>query len=68
MRFEEILRMLDKKATYFWEKRDDGRFALVNALTLKTATGVRTRLDALKLQGSLCDRGFTIAKLNDGEF
>lgn len=66
MKFDEIKRMLDKKATYYWQKRD-GRYALVNSFTLKTACGCNTRLDAMKLQDSLSMCGFSIAKLGDTE-
>ena len=67
MKFSEVKRFLDRKATYYWEKRDDGRFALVNSSTLKTATGCRTRLDALNLQTTLLSNGYSVAKLTDGE-
>ena len=67
MKFSEIKRFLDRKATYYWEKREDGRFALVNSFTLKTATGCRTRLDALNLQTTLLSNGYSVAKLTDGE-
>lgn len=67
MKFSEVKRFLDRKATYYWEKRDDGRFALVNSFTLKTATGCRTRLDALNLQTTLLTNGYSVAKLTDGE-
>lgn len=67
MKFSEVKRFLDKKATYFWEKRDDGRFALVNSFTLKTATGCRTRIDALNLQTTLLSNGYKVAKLADNE-
>lgn len=66
MKFQDLKRMLDRKATYFWEKRDDGRYALVNAFTLKTATGCPTRIDALKLQTSLKSEGYNVAELADG--
>ncbi len=67
MKFSEVKRFLDRKATYYWEKRDDGRFALVNSFPLKTATGCRTRLDALNLQTTLLSNGYSVAKLTDGE-
>lgn len=67
MKFSEVKRFLDRKATYYWEKRDDGRFALVNSFTLKTATGCRTRLDALNLQTTLITNGYSVAKLTEGE-
>lgn len=67
MKFDEVKRMLDKKATYFWQRREDGRYALVNCLTLKTALGVRYRIDALKMQETLSGLGYHIDKLNDGE-
>lgn len=67
MKFSEVKRMLDKKASYFWQKRDDGRYALVNSFTLKTATGCRTRIDALNLQTTLLSNGYSVAKLTDGE-
>lgn len=67
MKFSEVKRFLDRKATYYWEKRDDGRFALVNSFTLKTATGCRTRLDALNLQTTLISNGYSVAKLTEGE-
>lgn len=67
MKFSEVKRFLDRKATYYWEKREDGRFALVNSFTLKTATGCRTRLDALNLQTTLLSNGYSVAKLTDGE-
>ena len=67
MKFSEVKRFLNRKATYYWEKRDDGRFALVNSFTLKTATGCRTRLDALNLQTTLLSNGYSVAKLTDGE-
>ena len=67
MKFSEVKRFLDRKATYYWEKREDGRFALVNSFTLKTATGCRTRLDALNLQTTLLSNGSSVAKLTDGE-
>ena len=38
MKFSEVKRFLDRKATYYWEKRDDGRFALVNSFTLTAFT------------------------------
>lgn len=67
MKFSEVKRFLDRKATYYWEKREDGRFALVNSFTLKTATGCRTRLDALNLQTTLITNGYSVAKLTEGE-
>ena len=67
MKFSEVERFLDRKATYYWEKRDDGRFALVNSFTLKTTTGCRTRLDALNLQTTLISNGYSVAKLTEGE-
>ena len=67
MKFSEVKRFLDRKATYYWEKREDGRFALVNSFTLKTATGCRTWLDALNLQTTLITNGYSVAKLTEGE-
>ena len=67
MKFSEVKRFLDRKATYYWEKREDGRYALVNSFTLKTATGCRTRIDALNLQATLLSNGYSVAKLTDGE-
>ena len=64
MKFEDIKRGMDKNAAYFWQNRN-GRFALVNAFTLKTVTGVSCRLDAIKLTNSLASAGYSIAKLED---
>ena len=62
-KYKTIARLLDKKAVYFWENREDGIYALVNSFTLKTACGVRTRLDAVKLTESLKSNGYHVAKL-----
>ncbi len=64
MKFREAKRMLDKKASYFWEDRN-GLYALVNSFTLKTAIGIPTRLDAMKLQKTLIEAGYNIQKLVD---
>ena len=64
-KFADAKRMLDKKANYFWQVRDSGIYALVNAFTLKTAVGVRSRLDAIKMTNSLLSMGYHVAKLQD---
>ena len=64
MKFAEVKKGLDKDATYFWQKRDD-RYALINAFTLKTATGTTLRLDAMKLTKALTEAGYKIAKLEE---
>lgn len=61
-KYKTIARLLDKKAVYFWESREDGIYALVNSFTLKTACGVRSRLDAIKLTESLKSNGYHVAK------
>ena len=68
MKFAEKKQKLDKQATYFWENRD-GRYALVNSLTLKTAFGESSRWDAIKTTEALQQSGFSIAKLaSEGAF
>lgn len=68
MKFAEKKRMLDRSATYFWENRN-GRYALVNSLTLKTAFGVPSRWDAIKTTETLAQYGYSIAKLaTEGAF
>ena len=62
MKYAEKKKMLDRKATYFWENRD-GRYALVNSLTLKTAFGVPSRWDAIKTTKALISDGFSVAQL-----
>ena len=64
MKFEEMKRRLDKGANYFWQKREDS-FALVNVFTLKTVFGGPTRLDAVKLTGSLVSAGYAVAELEE---
>ena len=64
MKFAEVKKSLDKNAMYFWQKRGD-RYALVNAFTLKTATGTNYRLDALKLTEALNNDGYQVAKLEN---
>lgn len=64
MKFSDLKRRLDRNGSYFWQNRD-GRYALVNAFTLKTATGARTRLDAVKLTETLINNGYHVAKLED---
>ena len=59
MNFSEMKRCLDRKAVYFWQKRGE-RYALVNAFTLKTVTGVGCRLEAIKLTQSLADAGYSV--------
>lgn len=64
-KYKAIARLLDKKAVYFWESREDGIYALVNSFTLKTACGVRSRLDAIKLTESLMSNGYHVNKLSE---
>lgn len=63
MKYQPSKRMLDKKATYYWEFRH-GIYALVNAVTLKTAFGVNTRYDAVNLTKSLRSEGYRIEKMD----
>ena len=65
MKLNEVKRMLDKKAMYFWQDHD-GRYRLVNAFTLKTAFGVNCRYDALKMTDTLTNEGYSVAPLEDG--
>ena len=67
MKLNEVKRMLDKGATYFWENKE-GRYRLVNAFTLKTAFGVGCRIDAIKMTNTLTNEGYQIAPLEDGSF
>lgn len=67
MKLNEVKRMLDKKATYFWQKHE-GRYRLVNSFTLKTALGVGCRIDAIKMTNTLTNEGYQIAPLEDGSF
>ena len=64
MKFTEVKKCLDKNASYFWQNRGD-RFALVNAYTLKTVTGVPHRLDAVKMTESLSAMGYKVAELEE---
>lgn len=61
-KFANLKRRLDKSSSYFWQNRD-GRFALVNAYTLKTACGMLHRIDAVKLTATLQNNGFSVAEL-----
>ena len=66
MKYKDAKRMLDRRASYFWENRN-GRYALVNSFTRKTLLGVNSRLDAIALHKSLCQEGYQIAKLDEME-
>ena len=63
MKMKELTNRMDRKATYFWVKELPTGYRLVNAFTLKTATGVETRLDALHVTRELNSAGFSVAKL-----
>ena len=65
MKYQQAKRMLDKKAPYYWEYRVEGRYALVNEVTMKTVLGVNSRLDAIALTRSLIQEGYKIAKMDD---
>ena len=65
MKLNEVKRMLDKGATYFWQKHE-GRYRLVNSFTLKTAFGVGCRIDAVKMTNTLKSEGYSVAPLEDG--
>ena len=56
---------LDRGAAYFWAQTDGTGYRLVNAFTLKTATGVENRIDALRLTKALTNDGYAVAKLED---
>lgn len=65
MKLNEVKRMLDKKAMYFWQN-NEGRYRLVNSFTLKTALGVNCRIDAIKMTDTLKSEGYSVAPLEDG--
>lgn len=65
MKLNEVKRMLDKGATYFWQN-NEGRYRLVNSFTLKTALGVNCRIDAIKMTDTLTNEGYSVAPLEDG--
>lgn len=65
MKMKELISRMDRNATYFWAKSTGTGYRLVNAFTLKTATGVETRLDALRITRALNSAGFTVAKLEE---
>ena len=56
---------LDRGATYFWAQSAGTGYRLVNAFTLKTATGVENRLDALRITRALTNDGYAVAKLEE---
>ena len=62
---KNLKNQLDRGATYFWAKSTGTGYRLVNAFTLKTATGVEARLDALRLTRALINDGYAVAKLED---
>lgn len=66
VRYKEAKKRLDRNATYFWQNRN-GRYALVNAFTLKTLCGVAHRLDAIALTNSLIQDGYSVARLAEME-
>ena len=56
---------LDRGATYFWAQSTGTGYKLVNAFTLKTATGCENRLDALRITRALTNDGYAVAKLEE---
>ena len=66
-KFADIKRRMDRNGSYFWQNRD-GRFALVNALTLKTACGTMHRIEAIRLTETLHNNGFRVAELQPEDF
>ena len=65
MKMKELKNRLDRGANYFWAKSAGTGYKLVNAFTLKTATGVENRIDALHLTQTLTDAGYCVAKLEE---
>ena len=64
-KMKSLTNRLDKGATYFWVKGTGSGYRLVNAFTLKTATGCEYRLDALRITRMLTSAGFKVAKMED---
>lgn len=64
-KMKSLTNRLDKGATYFWVKGTGTGYRLVNAFTLKTATGCEYRLDALRITRALNSAGFKVAKMED---
>lgn len=61
-KFADIKRRMDRNGSYFWQNRG-GRFALVNAMTLKTACGTMHRIEAIRLTQTLHSNGYKVAEL-----
>lgn len=64
-KLKNLMQRLDKGAMYFWAKDDGISYRLVNAVTLKTAYGCESRLDALRITRALNNAGFTVAKMEE---
>lgn len=64
-KLKSLTNRLDRKATYFWMKGTGSGYRLVNAFTLKTATGCEYRLDVLRITRALKSAGFQVAKMED---
>ena len=64
-KLKNLTNRLDKGATYFWAKDAGISWRLVNAMTLTTACGCESRLDALRITRALTSAGFKVAKMED---
>ena len=58
---KDLKKRLDKGAQYFWAAENPTCYRLVNALTLKTAAGCQSRIDALKLTSYLKSQNYHVA-------
>lgn len=58
---KDLKKRLDKGAQYFWAAENQTCYRLVNALTLKTAAGCQSRIDALKLTRYLKSQNYHVA-------
>lgn len=61
MDMKNLKKRLDKGARYCWAKENPTSYRLINAVTLKTAAGCQSRIDALKLTRYLKSQNYHVA-------